>query len=34
MELADGEIVEQGSPDKVFVNPEHERTKAFLSHIL
>jgi len=32
--MADGEIVEQGPPDKVFVNPEHERTKAFLSHIL
>ena len=32
--MADGEIVEQGPPYKVFVNPEHERTKAFLSHIL
>ncbi len=32
--MADGEIVEQGSPDTVFGNPTHERTKAFLSHIL
>jgi polar amino acid transport system ATP-binding protein len=32
--MADGEIVEQGSPDQVFENPKHERTKAFLSHIL
>ncbi len=32
--MADGEIVEQGSPDQVFEHPQHERTKAFLSHIL
>jgi polar amino acid transport system ATP-binding protein len=32
--MADGEIVEQGSPEQVFEHPEHERTKAFLSHIL
>jgi polar amino acid transport system ATP-binding protein len=32
--MADGEIVEQGPPDQVFERPEHERTKAFLSHIL
>ena len=32
--MADGEIVEQGSPDQVFEDPKHERTKAFLSHIL
>ncbi len=32
--MADGEIVEQGTPDQVFEHPQHERTKAFLSHIL
>ena len=32
--MADGEIVEQGPPDQVFEHPTHERTKAFLSHIL
>jgi ABC-type polar amino acid transport system ATPase subunit len=32
--MADGEIVEQGSPDQVFENPQHERTRQFLSHIL
>jgi polar amino acid transport system ATP-binding protein len=32
--MADGEIVEQGPPEQVFENPQHERTKAFLSHIL
>ena len=32
--MADGEIVEQGSPEQVFEHPQHERTKAFLSHIL
>lgn len=28
--MADGEIVEQGSPNDVFLNPQHERTKNFL----
>ena len=32
--MADGEIVEQGSPEEVFEHPLHERTKSFLSHIL
>jgi polar amino acid transport system ATP-binding protein len=32
--MADGEIVEQGAPDQVFEHPQHERTRAFLSHIL
>ncbi len=32
--MADGEIVEQGSPDQVFEHPQHERTRQFLSHIL
>ena len=29
-----GEIVEQNSPDRFFDNPQHERTKLFLSQIL
>jgi ABC-type polar amino acid transport system ATPase subunit len=29
-----GKIVEQGSPDAFFDNPQHERTKLFLSRIL
>ena len=28
--MADGEIVEQGSPKDVFFNPQHERTQNFL----
>jgi general L-amino acid transport system ATP-binding protein len=29
-----GQIVEMNSPDKFFSNPQHERTKLFLSQIL
>jgi len=29
-----GKIVEQGAPDQVFRNPQHERTQLFLSRIL
>ena len=29
-----GKIVEQGPPDQVFVNPQHDRTKLFLSRVL
>ncbi|WP_078543070.1 amino acid ABC transporter ATP-binding protein [Litchfieldia alkalitelluris] len=29
-----GEIVEVGTPEELFDNPQHERTKAFLSQIL
>ncbi len=29
-----GEIVETGAPEAFFTNPQHERTKAFLSQIL
>ena len=32
--MADGEIVEQNSPEEFFNNPQHERTKAFLDQIL
>jgi polar amino acid transport system ATP-binding protein len=28
-----GVIVEEGTPDEVFSNPQHERTKDFLGHI-
>jgi len=29
-----GEIVEQGTPDQIFTNPQSDRTKLFLSQIL
>lgn len=29
--MADGEIVEEGPPEELFGNPQHERTRAFLS---
>ncbi len=29
-----GQILEKGSPEHFFVNPEHERTKLFLSRII
>ncbi|MCF6265281.1 MAG: amino acid ABC transporter ATP-binding protein [Desulfuromusa sp.] len=32
--MDDGEIVEQNSPNAFFDNPQHERTKLFLSQIL
>ncbi len=32
--MDEGEIVEEGTPDAVFDNPRHERTKLFLSQIL
>ena len=32
--MDDGTIVEEGTPEHFFQNPEHERTKAFLSKIL
>lgn len=32
--MDEGEILEQGPPEHFFTNPEHERTKAFLSRIL
>ena len=30
--MDDGYIVERGTPDQVFNNPENERTKQFLAH--
>jgi len=32
--MADGEIVEVGTPSELFDNPQEERTKKFLSQIL
>ena len=32
--MADGKIVEEGEPEKIFSNPENERTKQFLNSIL
>jgi general L-amino acid transport system ATP-binding protein len=32
--MADGEIVEAGTPDHFFTNPQEERTKRFLAQIL
>ena len=32
--MAEGEIVEQSSPEEFFNNPQHERTKVFLDQIL
>jgi len=32
--MDEGEIVEEGTPEEVFDNPQHERTKLFLSQIL
>ena len=32
--MDDGQIIEQGPPDKFFTNPENERTQRFLKEIL
>ena len=32
--MADGNIVEQGLPKKIFVNPDQERTRKFLKCVL
>jgi polar amino acid transport system ATP-binding protein len=32
--MDDGRIVEDGNPREVFANPQQERTKSFLSHVL
>ena len=29
-----GEIIEQNEPNEFFTNPQHDRTKLFLSQIL
>jgi polar amino acid transport system ATP-binding protein len=32
--MDEGSIVEVNSPNEIFINPKHERTKAFLSKVL
>ena len=32
--MADGIIVEEGDPDKIFSHPEHQRTREFLRRVL
>ena len=32
--MADGVFVEQGTPEQLFSNPQHERSKMFLRHII
>jgi len=32
--MADGEVVESGTPDEMFTNPKAQRAKDFLNHIL
>ncbi|WP_227761733.1 ectoine/hydroxyectoine ABC transporter ATP-binding protein EhuA [Zhaonella formicivorans] len=32
--MDDGQILEEGTPQKIFTNPEHPRTREFLSKIL
>jgi polar amino acid transport system ATP-binding protein len=32
--MDEGEIIEEGPPEKLFENPDMERTKRFLKHIL
>ena len=32
--MDEGAVVESGRPDQVLANPQHERTKAFLSKVL
>ena len=34
MMFDEGLIVEEGTPDKMFDNPQHDRTKEFLSRVL
>ncbi|MBI3287796.1 MAG: amino acid ABC transporter ATP-binding protein, partial [Chloroflexi bacterium] len=30
----EGKLIEEGTPERIFNNPQHERTKQFLSQIL
>ena len=32
--IAQGQLLEQGSPEEVFGNPQHPRLKEFLSKVL
>ena len=31
--MADGVILEEGTPEEIFEHPQHERTKAFIKAI-
>jgi ABC-type polar amino acid transport system ATPase subunit len=32
--MDEGRVIEEGTPDHFFLNPTHDRTKAFLAKIL
>ena len=32
--MADGHVMEEGTPEEVFDNPQNERTKAFLDKVI
>ena len=32
--MADGEIIEAGTPEQIFNHPQHQRTKTFLNRLL
>ena len=32
--MSDGYIVEEGTPNEIFTNPKHDRTRSFLARIL
>lgn len=32
--MADGHIIEEGTPEEIFENPQNERTKRFLKNYL
>jgi ABC-type polar amino acid transport system ATPase subunit len=32
--MDEGVIVEEGTPEKIFADPQNERTRAFLSRII
>ncbi|TDT56468.1 amino acid ABC transporter ATP-binding protein [Fonticella tunisiensis] len=32
--MSDGEIIEEGTPEEIFVNPKHSRTRDFLGKVL
>ncbi|MBS6043295.1 MAG: amino acid ABC transporter ATP-binding protein, partial [Clostridium baratii] len=32
--MADGLVVEEGTPDEIFNNPKHDRTKQFLNRFI
>ena len=34
MFMADGKLLEEGSPEEIFTNPQHPRLKDFLAKVL